>query len=343
MAITVDVSNTFKHIFSQGTLESKELMNKLYTPGQSAIHFGSNGRLERTTNRYAVLAKASLEAKLQKFQVPFTPDGAMAFLGVEHPLHHVKVDGKFSPDELTEQFNIYLEGVDENDRSKWTFARWYINEHLVPSIIEDQELRVDYKGEIGAITPGTAQFNANQGFGVQVNLWIDDDDVEPIPLNPSATPATFVNQLTTFVKAVRDSSPEMKQMYYRGMFDEIIMSPELHERFIQGMDEAYNGVYARVSQGILTNDASQLQMVIPGTQGIRTRGLQSMTGSNKIIFTPKWNRFGKIRSEGRFLSPLAGIADGGREVWVTMDWWTRVGFYLPTYLFTNDQDIAFGV
>jgi hypothetical protein len=108
------------------------------------------------------------------------------------------------------------------------------------------------------------------------------------------------------------------------------------------MDIAYNGAYARVSQGILTNDANNIQMNIPGTT-VKTRGLQSMTGSNKIIFAPKWNRFGKIRSEGRSITPLADVDKGGRTVWVSMDWWTRVGFYMPDYVFTNDQDLLFGV
>ena len=342
MAITVDVSATFKTLFANDTLESRELMNKLYTPNKSALYFGSNGRLDRTDKRYAVMSKANLAAKLQRFQIGFTPDGAMTFEGVEHPLYHVKVDTSFSPDQLTEEFNIFLEGVEENDRSKWTFARWYINVHLVPAINEDIELRVAYKGTLAAVTPGTAQFNGAIGFGTQINQWIDGTDIDTIPLNPSATPETFVGQLTTFVKAVRDSSAELKQMYYAGEFDEIIMSPELHERFIQGMDIAYNGAYARVSQGILTNDANNIQMNIPGTT-VKTRGLQSMTGSNKIIFAPKWNRFGKIRSEGRSITPLADVDKGGRTVWVSMDWWTRVGFYMPDYVFTNDQDLLFGV
>ena len=339
MALTVAVSSTFEKLFQQNPLVAAELARTLYAPNETAEFFGG-GRLQPNNKEYAVLSRADLAVQIQAFQKAFTENGSMDFIGAEHKLHHVKVDTTFAPDDLSDSFYTFLEGLEENDRSKWPFARWYINVHLVPAVNQDKELRVDYKGRTGATTPGTANFNASEGFGSQINDWITATDITPFTLAPSATPETFVGQLVDFVKSVRDSAPEVKEMYYSGDFDYVCMSPENHEKFIQGMDDKYNGAYERVGSEILTTDAKMVVKNIPGTM-VKTIGLRSMIGSDKIVMAPKWNRFGKIKSQGRKNSPLSGIRDGGREVWVSMDWKTRVGHYLPAYVFTNNQDLAF--
>lgn len=339
MALTVAVSSTFEKLFQQNPLVEAELARTLYAPNETAEFFGG-GRLQTTNKDYAVLAKADLAVQIQAFQKAFTANGSMDFIGIEHKLDHVKVDTTFSPDDLSESFYTFLEGLEENDRSKWPFARWYINVHLVPSVTQDKEIRLDYKGRRGSVTAGTAQILATTGFGSQINDWIAALLITPYTLVPSATPATFVDQLATFVKEVRDSSTEVKEMYYSGDFDYICMSPENHEKFIAGMDAAYNGAYQRVGNEILTTDAKMVVKNIPGTS-VKTIGLRSMIGSDKIVMAPKWNRFGKIKSGGRLNKPLSGISDGGREVWVSMDWKSRVGHYLPAYVFTNNSDLAF--
>lgn len=339
MALTVSVSSTFEQLFQQNPLVAAELARTLYAPNETATFFGG-GRLQVTNKEYAVLSKADLSVQIQAFQKAFTENGSMDWIGAEHKLHHVKVDTTFAPDDLSDKFYTFLEGLEENDRSKWPFARWYIIQHLLPMVDQDKELRLDFKGRTGATTPGTANFNAAEGFGSQINDWITATDITPIALAPDADDELFVGQLTDFVKTVRDSSTEVRQMYYQGDFDYVIMSPENHEKFISGMDSKYNGAYERVGSEILTNDAKQVVKNIPGTR-VKTMGLNSMIGSDKIVMAPKWNRFGKIKSLGRKNKPLSGIKDGGREVWVSMDWKTRVGHYFPAYTFTNNQDLAF--
>jgi hypothetical protein len=338
--IITDIASQVKQLYQNDTQSAKELIKILYTPNESAAFFGTNGRLERTDKRYADMTVAKMAAKMQRFQKSFTPQGDLTFLGQAHPLHHVKVDNEFAPDDFTEEYNSFLEGIEENDRSKWPFVRWYV-EQLVAAVNEDKELRVDYKGNrSGSITPGTANFDATIGFGQQVNEWITASAITPQALSVSANNQTFVGQLTDFVKSVRDTNAENNNFYLAGAFDEIIMSPENHEKFINGMSSLYNSAYQRVSEALLTNDASTIQMNIPGTT-IKTKALRSMTGSNKIIMTPKFNRFGKVKSLSRSEMPLAGIDKGGRNVWLSMDWWTRVGFYMPQYVFTNDADLTF--
>lgn len=341
MAITVtDIESQVKQLYQNDTQSAKALMSILYAPNETAAYFGTNGRLERTDKRFVDMTVAKMVTQMQRFQKGFTPSGDLSFLGKAHPMHHVKLDDSFTPDDFTEEYNSYLEGIDENDRSKWPFVRWYV-EQALKALNQDKELNVDYKGNnASALVPGTANFDATIGFGTQVNDWIGAADIVPLALTPSANNETFVGQLTAFVKAVRDSSPEIKQFYKAGAFGEIIMSPENHEKFISGMSSLYNAAYQRVSDKLLTEDASKIQMNIPETN-IKTRSLLSMSDSDKIIMTPSFNRFGKIKSLGRTNMPNSGVATGGREVWISMDWWTRLGFYLPQYVFTNDQDLLF--
>jgi hypothetical protein len=340
MAITTTgIAAELISLYQNDTQTAKSFMTQLQVMNETAAFFGSNGRLERTEKRYVDLVISRFTQKVQRFQKGFTPDGSLAFDGEAHPLHHVKINGEFAPDDFTEVYNSFLEGLDDADRKNWPFSRWYVEE-AAKAANSFKELNLDYKGALATITPGTAQYGATTGFGQQINDWVTAEDITPITLAPSATPEDFVDQLVTFIKTVKASSTEANELYLSGAFDYLMLSPELHERFIEGMSKKYNTQYARITDSLLTTDASQIEMNIPGTS-IKTKSLKSMSGSNKIILSPAFNRFGKVKSELRGTRPLAGVKDGGYEVWFAMDYWTRIGFYFPQYVWTNNQDLSF--
>lgn len=339
MSVTLNISQEFETIYQKDTFQRNQLLEKLYMPNPTDMCFGP---VRTTPERCAIKGRAEIETKVQAFQCEFTPDCSFAFDSYEHNLCHVKVDCKFCPDDLTEEFNSFWEGVDQNDRSRWPFARWFAEEKM-RYIQEDMECRLIYRGIKSDIpTPGTAHFDGFKGFGTQINDWIDAGDISTangnlIALTPSADPVTFVEQMIDWVKQVRASSKEAKLL----KFDKIMMSCTLRDRFAVGLDLKYNGAYSRWGISLKNElENQEAALCVPYTQ-IGIVGLPSMEGGDKIIMSIAWNKWNYVRSMGRKNFPLAGICEGGREVWMAMDWWKGLGFWMAQFVYTNDQDVAF--
>src|SRR5690606_15684543 len=110
-----------------------------------------------TNDTIVYKATASIKRVLQRFQKDFTPiiNGEVKFELESIPLCHVKIDELISPDELMPSWLGFL-ASNKLKREDWPIVR-YITEKLIwPKYYEDLETEELFKGELGALVPGTA-------------------------------------------------------------------------------------------------------------------------------------------------------------------------------------------
>jgi hypothetical protein len=274
-----------------------------------------------TENDVLRKSTVSVSRVLQRFQKAYTALGAVEFLPFEIPLDRLKIDFSETPDDIVQSWLAFLSdrGLDRKD---WPLMK-FLPYHIIEQSREDWELLEVYKGVQAAIVPGTASASGASVNGIkkQINDHITAGRI-PATIStgaPSTTPATWAGQVEDFFEAI----PEK----YWPHISSINMSPSLRTRFKKGNRAKYNVNYEQ-KDSLLT---------LMDHENVEIKGLPSMTGSTKIWCTVKGNAVCGIKTptqEGVFQ-----VQEIKREVVLMTDWWKGVGFFVPQWIFTNDQDL----
>lgn len=275
----------------------------------------------RNTNDTVIRISQSLFTRvLQSFQKSWTPLGAVEFKPKEIPLFNFKIDFEEYPDELKDTWLGFL-ASEENDRRKWPFVKWLIEQHIIPQSQEDYELDEVYDGVYAAPATGvpSAAGTTMNGIKKQLNDGISAGTIATIATGaPVADPVLFYEQIEDFVK-------QIDKRYWRHNMA-LAMDQDLHQRFRQGKREKFNMHYAQ---------EKDLDSVVDFNA--RVVGLPSMAGSTKIWCTPKENAICGVkwaRKENAF-----EIEKVDRKVKLYTDWYKGLGWVIDQLVFTNDQEL----
>lgn len=275
-------------------------------------------------NMSTKVKKASIETSriLQPFQKAWTPIGGITMTPRGIDLFRFKIDVTESPDDLKNSWASFLTS-NNLDRATWPFVKWLVYEYLTKQHKQDREMNEIFVGEFVAPTPGTA---GAAGTGMDgVRKIIRDNyatgDTGLLALGaPPTDPKDFCTYIENFVKGL----PEL----VKNQGGDIAMNRTLRNRFREGKRLKYNANYAQ---------ATDLDCVMDWEQ-FCIKGVASHTGSNLIWYAPNFNK-------NRFLvasenEGIFKIESQKRMVDMYTDYYIGLGFWVPQYLFHNDQDLV---
>lgn len=259
---------------------------------------------------------------LQAFQKAFTPKGGVAFTPKEIKLFNVKVDQLFYPDDFKQSWLSFFTGNEGLDRTQWPFVRYFIEQGVLPIIMEDLEKNL-YGASYSAPTPGTAgaASAAFDGLKKIINAAITGGTIVPITTGaPSTTATTWAGQVETFCKGI----PEL---YWNKPMN-VAMSRALALRYKEGRRVKYNSNYQQVADQMAVQDFEQNQVA----------GYASFNGKTKILATLKNNAILAMKAGGN--RNIVEVEKVDRAVKVYTDFWIGIGFIQDALVFTNDQDLV---
>lgn len=259
---------------------------------------------------------------LQPYQKTWSPTGTVSFKPVDIPLFKQKIDFEDYPDDLEASWLGFL--ADKNlDRKQWPIVRYIVEELIMPQMEEDLEENEIYAGEYAAPgVPGTAGAagTAMDGIKLIINNWIDDGRTSTIATGAlESDPVDFVTQIEEWCKSI-------DQKYWK-LAMELGLNPQLHRRFMDGMQIKYNQYYKQKDDLVTVNG---FPFVLKSNA--------SMIGSEKIFMSPKWNMANPVKKPSNQKTMLIESVD--RKVKLFTDFWRGVGFYIPELIFTNDRDLS---
>lgn len=287
-----------------------------------------------TVDTKVVKANTRTTAVLQAFQKTWTPKGQTTFEIEPIYLFKIKADVEETPDDLEASWLGFLAGVDENDRTKWPFVRWWLENEIMPQMEEDFEMNLIYNGKYVAPTTGSpgGDFGGMDGMNVIINRHIANGKIAPIVMGvPPEDPVEFVDYMEDLAKQV--------PLKLQGKLEPWKMDRVYGRRFIDGMDLKYNKNYAQVQDKVrIHNTTMSIVTVKDPDSGLMDVGLRSMEGSSKIWTTVKGNS--AVRTKNPAKQGVFKIEGSKRQVVAYTDFWKGCGVWIPEYTFCNNQDTA---
>ena len=321
----------------QGT---EDLKSKFYQKSVTDAEFG----ILPTNETIIYKGKAKADRVLQAFQKIKSRVGGLTIEGLKAELSALKVEDSIYPDDIENTWAGFLANLDTNDRTKWPFIKWLLEQHVMPQAMQDWEISEVYKGTQNTIdVSGTANAAGKNFIGIrkQINTYITAGtliNATTITGALSTDPATFVEQVEAWVRYCKERGVEDRIIWENGDIKAIYMSPSNRDLFKLGMQQKYNTNYAQIA---LNNNLNVDNNVTVFNSGVRVVGLPSMIGDNKLWATPEWNKWGYIKRP-KSATYFNVLPDGtnAREVQYMMDFWKGVGFWMPEYIYTNDLELT---
>jgi len=318
MATTITATDVITEYGSYYIDQGQNLQQLLLRPFQA---FGTRDAFTNVPTNDTQIRYSDVEVTevLQRYQDTFTAKGSVTFTPVKIDLTQVKIDQSFNPNNLVYSWLGFLTS-NSTDRTTWPFVRWFIEVYLLNQVFEDMELKVVYKGDQEAITPGTAGNAIGVIDGVKKIINDGIADMTQIATGAlAADPVDFVTQIEEFCKGIDEKYWDVRMV--------MNMSKQRHLQFVQGMQKKYNTYYAQ------TPDV----MAVRNFENFTVKGRASMSGSDKIWMTPQENAIFAVKGfENASGFELEKV---DRTVKVYTDFHIGLGFLLKDLVFTNDQDL----
>jgi len=313
-----DVVTEWGALYRKQDQSTKDIINKLMQRSVTEGYFP----VRLTTNTIMEKVSAEFARVLQRFQKAYTPIGGVTFKPLKIPLYKLKIDLAEYPDELEETWLGFLSG-EGLDRKAWPFMKWFLMNALIQAE-KDLELSEIYFGVPGSITNGTATDAGTslKGIKKQINELNTASKLDKKVLGAVPTDAV------EFVEYVEEMWG-MTDRLLRNEVDFIFVNEDNHDLFRDGMREKYNTQYAQVDESKITKLRND---------NVKLVGLPSMHGSNKIWFTPSWNRqagFKRTTNAGGFQ-----VENVDRLVKAYTDYSKGFGFWIGEYVVSNDVELT---
>ena len=314
--VITDIVTEFGAYYRPGGQGMKNLIKKLLQQSVTEAYFPR--RITEATVMEAALV--SFQRTLQRFQKQWTPVGGATFIPTKIPLHGLKIDDQFYPDEIEESWLGFLADNDL-DRKEWPIVR-YMVEGSLDRAQEDLELYEIYKGVLGVLTPGTANAAGTslQGIKATINAHITAGDTTPVVVGAApSTALLYVN----YIEQIINSTPRL----LRNNLDFVFVEEDKADLFRDGMIAKYNQAYLAIDDNKLTKMRHN---------NIQVVGLPSMAGSSKVWATPKFNRQGGIKKPKN--ESIMRIENVDRLVKIYTDYRKGFGMWDPSLIVTNDVE-----
>ena len=292
------------------------LFHRLYVMSETDKLFT---RIPTTATVYQA-AQVFFDRIMQSFTCDWTPkNNTLEIKPISIPLAHLKFDIDICPYDIQESWAGFLAG--ENLRpEQFPLIAYIIEEILLKTWDDEWELYAVYKGVKDTTTLPNNSSQVIDGIRKQINDGVTAGSITPVVLGaPPASNTDYVRYVETFVDAL--------PIQYRQMREPIMVSYENGLKFMRGMDELYNMNYAKETN--LYNVAKSNISVV---------GLPSMSGSDKMILTPKENRI-LLEKDARNIQNIR-VETAKRQVSIFTDYWKGIGFNRHDIIFTNDVDLV---
>lgn len=318
-----DIITEWKAVYRAEGQGVKDLLIKLTQKSVTAGYFPT-----RITDK-TVLEKATVEFQrvLQRFQKDFTPIGGTTFKPTKIPLYKLKIDLQETPDDLEESWLGFL-GDNSLSRKEWPFVRWYLTNALIQAD-RDLEMEEIYKGVPGTITTGTANAAGTSLLGIKKQINDFNTAGKLLKISMGAVPSTATDagkiELVDYIEDMIKQTPRL----LRNEIDNVFLQEDLHDDFRDGMRLKYNVNYMSVDDSKITKLRND---------NIQVVGLPSMVGSNKIWFTPMWNRQAGFKKPGN--EKVFELENVDRKVKAYTDYYKGFGFWIPEYVVSNDVELV---
>jgi hypothetical protein len=272
----------------------------------------------------------------QKFQKVLSSSGSFTLLPRSISMQDAKYEVSLADmDDLENSWVGFLADNDGNDRAKWPFIQFIVNQMMLEKGREDFELNEVYAGAYTTITtPGTANAAGLNFVGIKKLLqdFSNASSSNVVPIGTLETdPQAFYEQINAWVASSMEADARHR-MIIQNMCDGLAMAPELCDRYGEGKDKALNTNYMRdrsVDQNVLT------RVLVPRTSGLYVTGLPSMTGDEGMFMTLSANRAAFIkrpRGEQEFgvfmSSPYNPV--------LFAKFWKGIGFWHPEYVWQTE-------
>jgi hypothetical protein len=312
--VITDVVTEYGAYYVDQGQNMSNLTKKLFRPGKTAELFGVRPT-DQTTYR---MTDAQMSRALQPFQKAFTPVGSLTFKPWATDLFNLKIDKAEYPDEIVDSYLGFLEGPGIV-REEWPFVRWMLEEHVIPTAIEDFELYEAFAGVFAAPTPGTAGDlgTGMDGIAAQFTRMGSRKNTISMGAMPSSD-EDIVEYIDEFFAGIDKE--------YRKIIDVVCVNEDVHLAYRRGKRSKYNMNY---------NQEADLDRVIdfPNASVV---GLPSMGSSDLIWATPAANRVRPLKKNPSAKPVVKEFS--ARQVSVYSDWWTVLAFLRPEAVFVNDQE-----
>lgn len=270
------------------------------------------------TDEYAS-AIGSVDEIVQPYQCEWTPKGTVSLTPVINKVRQIKIDHEIDCiDDLARSWAGFLsrEGL---SREEWPITRFIIEMIMLPKIAEEMENLVVAKGVYAAPTPGTpgAAVDSVDGFLTVIADLITAGDITPIATG-AFTPSTIFANVESFVKAIPAK--------HRRRNNTILMSDSNAYELWQDY---------RNSHGPDTNFEDNGFQAKIGNTMIQVKGLVSMEGSDRFLYTAKSNF---LRLYDTIINPNGFTVEQRlRKIYIYTDFKRGYGFGIAEEVFVNDQ------
>jgi hypothetical protein len=262
---------------------------------------------------------------LQAYQYQFTPKGSVELDAQEYKLQKIKVDIVITGEDLESLWDTYMVEWHEigKDPIEWSFYR-YVYEQIYMPKIEEELNKNAWSGIYVAPTPGTAGLSINSVNGLGTNIAAD---ITSGALTEYATGVFVDNTMVNQIESWCDSLP----IPYRDQPGVIRMSNTNMKKYFRDYRANFG-----FGNGVAGNENNELRV---DATNKRIVGMNSMEGSNRILFSPDVTRnliWGTRAGYPtyfniRWMQPTPRVINGTAEIY---------RFYGAEYLdhlFVNDQ------
>jgi len=330
MAIEVaQVVAQFGAYYKPGSDNQKNLRSMLYKPSETAKYF-STRPTEDTIWRGNL---SSLNRVVQPFQKAYTPIGTTTFVPNLFPLFKLKVDLLETPDDLEPSYLGFLTNVEEVERAKWPFVRWWMDQHVHTRMEEDFETAEYFKGVYAAPVAGIAGDAGTsmdglrkviRGYNTAGRTNLGNGAIAMGA--PAASDADFCTQIEEWFAQIPSQ--------FRDKIDFIFMSKDNRYKYRRGKRAKYGKEFNFVTdQGVsglvILEDFPQVSIV----------GLESHQGSDLIWCSVPLNRI-RPQKKASLANSMLVKEFSPRVVSAYTDFWEALNFEVPEFVFHNDQDLA---
>lgn len=260
----------------------------------------------------------------QPFRCEFEPLALGQFVAREVQAFRVKIDKSVGClEDLAQTFLSQYDqlGLTEEPQDKMAnkFVDWLITTHWGNAIAHEREY-----ASFRAVrnNSGTSHMDMLDGWGTILDNEIAAGNLTPIPTG-SINPGNIMNVVDDFIYQIPAAIFEM------GTNGVLVMSQTMADWLYQDRITQYG------SHTYFTNPDAPM-VLGPPQRRVRVVGLPGMEGSQKIMYTPKWNW---LHLYNRIDVPNTefDIQRADRCMKVLMDYYCGYDFVTMKYVYTNEQ------
>lgn len=209
---------------------------------------------------------------VQPYQPQFTPKNTETWDAVDNTLRPIKIDLKFSEEQLFKFFdkwkNEWFEGG--KDPMEWSYPR-YITEQLIAPKWRDEMNKIAWSGVYAAPTPGVAGdfLDSCDGYKVNIESAITAGSLTPVA-SGSFTSSNIRSKLEDWMKSMPEG--------VRGRAGVVLMSDTNARNYYYD----FRGEFSAATWASLQQNGGLMVDGFP----VRIIGIKAMEGSNRWIYLP---------------------------------------------------------